>query len=81
MADHDFGGRRTPEQIEHELEETRSEISRTIEAIQHRISPGQLANDAYGYLRDSGGGDFAKNLGSAAKNNPVPIVLVGLGLA
>lgn len=81
MADRDFGERRTPEQVERELEETRSEISRTIAAIQHKVSPGQLANDAYGYLRDSGSGDFARNLGTAAKNNPVPVMLVGLGLA
>jgi ElaB/YqjD/DUF883 family membrane-anchored ribosome-binding protein len=82
MADNKFDREnRSPDQIERELEQTRSQISQTIEAIQHRISPGQLANDAYGYLRNSGGGDFAKNLGSAAKNNPVPVALVGLGVA
>lgn len=81
MADTDLGKEgRTPEEIERELEQTRSEISRTIEAIQYKITPGQLANDAYGYLRDNSG-DFAKNLGTAAKNNPVPVALIGLGLA
>ena len=55
MADTDTGSeRRTPEQIERELEQTRTDIGRTIEAIQHKITPGQLADQAYGYLRDGG---------------------------
>ena len=81
MADKDPGfEQRSPEQIERELEEHRAEISRTIEAIQYKITPGQLATDAYGYVRDSSG-DFVKNLGTAAKSNPVPVALIGLGIA
>jgi ElaB/YqjD/DUF883 family membrane-anchored ribosome-binding protein len=81
MADEDLRrAPRTPEEIERELDETRVRISRTIEAIQSRVAPSQLTNEALGYLRDSGG-EFAKNLGTAAKSNPVPVALVGLGLA
>jgi ElaB/YqjD/DUF883 family membrane-anchored ribosome-binding protein len=78
--DNDSRDHRTPEEIERELEDHRAEISRTIEAIQYKITPGQLAGDAYSFLGDSAG-DFAKNLGNAAKNNPVPVALIGLGLA
>lgn len=80
MATNPSDNNRSPEEIERDLEQTRSEISRTIDAIQDKITPGQLANDAYGFIR-SGSGDFAKSLGVAAKNNPVPFALMGVGLA
>jgi ElaB/YqjD/DUF883 family membrane-anchored ribosome-binding protein len=80
MATNESRENRSPEEIERELEQTRSDISRTIDAIQHKITPTQLASEAYGFV---GGGtsDFVKNLGTAAKNNPIPVALVGLGLA
>ncbi len=71
---------RSPDEIERDLEQSRLEISRTIDAIQRKITPGQLASDAYGYVRGNGT-EFAKNLGTAAKNNPVPIALMSIGLA
>jgi hypothetical protein len=74
------GNRRSPEEIERELEQTRDEIGRTLEAIQYKITPGQLASDAYGYMRGNTT-EFARNLGVAAKNNPVPIALMSIGLA
>lgn len=71
---------RSPEEIEREIEQTRAEMNRTIDAIQRKLSPGQLMDQAFDYFR-SGPGAFANNFGQALKNNPVPVALVGIGLA
>ncbi|HEX6980736.1 MAG TPA: DUF3618 domain-containing protein [Alphaproteobacteria bacterium] len=71
---------RSPEEIQSEIERTRADMSRTIDAIQRRLSPGELMDQALDYFR-SGPGEFASNLGDAIRNNPVPVALVGVGLA
>lgn len=79
-TDRDADRDRSPEQIQMEIEQTRVEMARTIDAIQRRLSPGQLIDQAFDYVR-SGPGVFAGNLGQALKNNPLPVALVGVGLA
>ena len=76
----DNGGRR-PEQIMTEIDRTRGELERTLSAIEHRLTPGQLVDQGVDYLRHSGANEFVHNLGGAAKQNPLPVALVGIGLA
>jgi ElaB/YqjD/DUF883 family membrane-anchored ribosome-binding protein len=76
----DNGGRR-PEQILTDIHRTRDELERTLLAIEHRLTPGQLVDQGIDYLRHSGANEFAHNLGGAAKQNPLPVALVGIGLA
>ena len=76
----DNGGRR-PEQILTEIHRTRGELERTLTAIEHRLTPGQLVDQGVDYLRQSGANEFVQNLGGAAKQNPLPVALVGIGLA
>jgi ElaB/YqjD/DUF883 family membrane-anchored ribosome-binding protein len=76
----DNGGRR-PEQILTEIHRTRDELERTLSAIEHRLTPGQLVDQSIDYLRHSGANEFVHNLGGAAKQNPLPVALVGIGLA
>lgn len=70
---------KSPEEIEREIAATRSEIDETINALQEKVSPGQLVNQALGYVKE-GGGDFAANLGRAVRDNPMPLMLIGVGL-
>lgn len=70
-----------PEQIESEIEQTRAEVSSTIDAIQRKLTPGQLMDQALDYFRHSGPADFSANLGRTIRDNPVPVALVGVGLA
>jgi hypothetical protein len=70
---------RSPAEIEQDLERTRRQISRTIDAIQSRLTPGQVFQEFYDLAR-GGPTDYVRNLGLAAKNNPVPLALVGIGL-
>jgi ElaB/YqjD/DUF883 family membrane-anchored ribosome-binding protein len=74
-------GQRRPEEILAEIEQTRSNIDATLSAIQHRLTPGQLMEQGADYLRHSGAEEFVSNLGSQVKYNPLPVSLVGIGLA
>lgn len=70
----------SPEQIEDEIRGTRRDIDRTLDALQSKLSPGQLLDQALAYAKD-GGGEFATNLGRTMSRNPLPVSLVGIGLA
>ena len=71
---------RSPAELEREVRESRADVERTLDAIQDRLSPGQLVDQMSHYLRDNGG-EFARNFGDTVRQNPVPVVLVGVGLA
>jgi hypothetical protein len=72
--------RKSPEEIERDLRRTRAEMEDTIEAIERKLSPGELLDQT---LRTLGGGprEYAANLSQAVKLNPIPATLVGVGLA
>lgn len=72
---------RRPEEIENDLERTRAEVSSTIDAIQDKLSPGQMMDQAFAYARTSLPADFSVNLANTVRDNPVPVALVGVGLA
>jgi hypothetical protein len=74
------GGRR-PDEILAEIDRTRGEMDRTLSAIEHRLTPGQLVDQGLDYLRQSGATEFVGNLGGAAKNNPLPVALTTIGIA
>jgi len=73
-------GGRKPDEILAEIDRTRGEMDRTLSAIEHRLTPGQLVDQSIDYLRNSGANEFVQNLGGAAKQNPLPVALVGIGL-
>lgn len=72
---------RRPEVIIADIDRTRSNIDRTLSALEARLEPRQLVDEGFNYLRRSGGGEFVANLGGAAKQNPLPIALAGIGIA
>src|SRR4051794_23165308 len=74
-------GQRRPEDIQAEIARTRSEMDATLSAIEQRLTPGQLVDQGLDYLRRSGAREFASNLGTSVKDNPLPVSLVGIGLA
>lgn len=73
----------TPEanRIERDLEHTRSRLDATIDALQQKLSPGEIFEQALDYMKESGGGEFGRNLVATMRDNPVPVALVGIGLA
>ncbi len=72
---------RRPEEIEHDIERTRAELSSNIDAIQSKLTPGQMMDQAIGYARTSLPADFGSNLNHAVRENPIPVTLIGLGAA
>ncbi|HLH94385.1 MAG TPA: DUF3618 domain-containing protein [Xanthobacteraceae bacterium] len=68
-------------QLEREAEQTRSQLAQTLDELRERITPGQLMDQVVDYARDSGGGDFARNLGRQVSANPVPVCLMAAGMA
>jgi len=67
--------------IQREIDQDRKRIETRIDAIQERMSPGQLIDEVLAYAKGSGGGEYVSNLGKALKNNPLPVALMGVSLA
>jgi hypothetical protein len=67
--------------IERDLEATRARLDATIGALQQKLSPGQLLDQSLAYMRESGGGEFASNLKHNIQTHPMPVALIGVGLA
>jgi hypothetical protein len=67
--------------IERELQETRHRLDLSLSEMQSRLSPGRMIDEAMVYAREAGVGDFGRNLGRSVRNNPLPVALVGVGLA
>jgi ElaB/YqjD/DUF883 family membrane-anchored ribosome-binding protein len=72
---------RSTHEIERDVERTRSDIEDTVEALREKMSLGQIVDEAGRYLRHSGGSEAMSNLAAQAKANPMPLALVGIGLA
>ncbi len=56
-------------------------MDRTLAAIEQRLTPGQLVDQGLDYVRNSGANEFVSNLGGSVKNNPIPVALMGIGMA
>jgi uncharacterized protein DUF3618 len=71
----------TSEQLEREAEQTRAEIASMLEELRSRMTPGQIVDQILDFARDSTGGQFFNNLHRQVADNPIPVTLMGAGLA
>lgn len=71
---------KSPETLEHEIDQQRANISSIVDALESKLTPGQLFDQALAYTKGNGG-EFFQNLGTTVKNNPIPTVLASLSLA
>lgn len=69
-----------PRKLEERANEQRSEINRTLSQIEDHFSPSQMIEQAMGLFKGNGG-EMANNLGRTVRDNPVPMILTGVGLA
>lgn len=72
---------KTTDEIERDAERTRADLAATLEELRSRTEPGYLVDRAFSYARNNGGADFARNAATQARDNPLPILLIGAGLA
>ena len=70
----------SPRELEERANEKRSEINRTLSQIEDHFSPSQMIEQAMGLFKGNGG-EMANNLGRTVRDNPVPMILTGVGLA
>lgn len=73
--------KRSPEEIESDIERTRADFSSTIEAIQHKLSPSEMMGNAKEYALSTTPGAFSVNLINTIRDNPIPVALIGIGVA
>lgn len=69
-----------PDLLEQEINAKREHISDLVDALEQRLSPGQLMDQVLAYGKGNGG-EFFHNLGTTLKNNPVPATLTAVGMA
>jgi ElaB/YqjD/DUF883 family membrane-anchored ribosome-binding protein len=69
------------DQIEQDLARTRERMDQRLDALQDKMAPAQIVNDAFAHLGGNDGGAFAENLIARAKANPLAVALVGAGFA
>jgi ElaB/YqjD/DUF883 family membrane-anchored ribosome-binding protein len=81
---------RSPEEIEREIERTRSRMSRNIDELGDRLSPSNLKEEAKSAIKDAAHGAVS-NVGEQARRtssrlvevireNPLPVIAVGAGV-
>ena len=71
---------KSAEEAEREVEASRGELDRTVEALKDKMTPGQLLDEATRTMGDAGTQIFSKFI-DQAKENPMPLAVMGLGLA
>ena len=74
-------GDRSPDEIEADIDQTRARMDADLAALEDRLSPGHLIDEAMRTLRTGAAAEYFHNLGETAKRNPVPLALVSTGLA
>jgi ElaB/YqjD/DUF883 family membrane-anchored ribosome-binding protein len=72
---------RSSEQIQADIQRTRADLDRTLTLLERKLEPRRLLDQGVHYLRDNGAREYLSNLGRAAREQPVPLALVGVGLA
>ncbi|MEX3013958.1 DUF3618 domain-containing protein [Gymnodinialimonas hymeniacidonis] len=71
---------RSPEEIEREIEEQRSDLTSNIEDLQDKFSIDTIVRQIGDQFREHGG-DMGRSISEQVKANPVPLALTGIGLA
>jgi hypothetical protein len=68
------------DRIEAQINRSRHALNDTIEQLGGKLSPGQILDEALG-LAQGQAGKFTANLGRQMRENPLPVLLVGAGVA
>lgn len=68
------------DRIEADLNESRHRLNDTLSALGSKLSPGQMLDEVLG-LAQGQAGQFAGKLGRQVRDNPLPTLLIGAGVA
>lgn len=70
---------RDPAELEREADRARSDLEHTLQDLERVFSPGQILDQVLQMVKRNGG-EFGRNLSTQVKNNPVPVLLTGIGV-
>lgn len=70
---------RSAADLEREGEQIRASLDRTLDEIQHRLSPAELMDRSMEFVRENGM-DLLHEAADTVRRNPVPVVLTAAGL-
>ena len=68
-------------ELERDAEVARAKVADTAKSIRNKMSPGQLIDEFTGMFAGGDGSAALANLKSQIRDNPLPLTLVGTGLA
>ena len=69
------------EKLEREAGRTRAQLSETLDELRARMTPGQVVDQLIDYAREEPVAEFGRNLAREVRENPLPLVLIGIGIA
>ena len=72
---------RSADEIRRDIEDTRADMHETVDALERKLSPGQLVDEVWSRVRTSGGTGGAGAIGDVIRDHPLPLALMGLGVA
>jgi Protein of unknown function (DUF3618) len=69
------------EQFEEQARRARTRLSETLEALRTRMTPRQVVDQLADYASRGPAAEFFHNLAREARENPLPLTLIGVGVA
>lgn len=75
----DTGRQPSSAELRSEIERTRAEMDRTFDALERKMTPGQILEEVW-YLTRGGTRAGASKLWQVAREHPLPATVIGLGL-
>jgi Protein of unknown function (DUF3618) len=73
-------GSQSSAELEREVTREREHVADTIDALQRKASVGNIVDQVVKAVSENGG-DVSRNLGRQLRDNPLPVLLTGVGLA
>jgi Protein of unknown function (DUF3618) len=72
---------RSPSEIEDGIARTRAELGVTVDALAQQLNPHLFLQKGLDMIADSVSGDGDFRFGEAIRANPIPVALIGIGVA
>jgi ElaB/YqjD/DUF883 family membrane-anchored ribosome-binding protein len=72
--------KKDPATIEREIDQTRAEMNKTLDALEHRLTAGQLLDQCLNFFGTTGR-EAGASLGRSLQENPIPLILTATGIA
>jgi Protein of unknown function (DUF3618) len=69
------------EQLERKAQQARARLTKTLKELRAGLTPGQVVDQLADYAREGPAAEFFRNLARQIWENPLPLTLIGAGIA